>query len=80
VKVARVKIVRFNHCLFRNRRRQPYPAIAVMPIASKLIAAQGQLQLTLFSRKDFQQEVFVPTAAAAFHHRAVLGWMLFQQR
>ena len=36
------------------------------------------LQLRRCSRKDFQHEVFVPTAAAAFHRDAVLERMLFQ--
>jgi predicted helicase len=37
---------------------------------------QGQLQLRRCSRKDFQQEVFVPAANAAFHHDAVASRML----
>ena len=42
--------------------------------------AQGQLPLKRYPRNDFQQEVIVPTATAAFHHNAVFARMLLQQR
>src|SRR5581483_2636502 len=44
-----------------------------------VIGDQGQLQLSCCSDKDFQQEVFVPAATAAFHRDAVSGGMLLQQ-
>lgn len=45
------------------------------------VLVQGQLQLRRCSGKDFQQEVVVPTATAAFHHDAGAGiGMLLQQR
>jgi hypothetical protein len=40
------------------------------------LQVQGQLQLNRCSHKDFQHEVFIPAAAAAFHHDAVLAGML----
>jgi transposase len=46
---------------------------------SKLPVPQGQRTLKFCSRKDFQQEVFVPAAATAFHGEAVATGMLFQQ-
>ena len=41
-------------------------------------SSQGQLQLKGCSHKDFQQEVFVPAATAAFHHDAIFARMLLQ--
>ena len=46
---------------------------------SEVALTQGQLQLSRNSRKDFQQEVVVPAADAAFHGDAVLAGMLLQQ-
>jgi hypothetical protein len=40
---------------------------------------QGQRQLTGCSRKDFQQEVVVPGASAAFADDAVFAGMLLEQ-
>ena len=44
------------------------------------VPIQGQLQLSLCTRKDFQQEVVAPAATAALHRGAVIGRMLLQQR
>ena len=41
--------------------------------------AQGQLPLNRCPSKDFQQELFAPAAAAAFHGDAVFAGMLFEQ-
>jgi putative ATP-dependent endonuclease of OLD family len=46
----------------------------------KLVSEQGQLQLKRCTGKHFQQEVFIPTATAPFHHDAVAAGMLLQQR
>jgi HEPN domain-containing protein len=49
--------------------------------AEKYLKGQGQLQLRRCPRKDFQQELFAPTATAAFHDGALLlVGMLLQQR
>ena len=45
-------------------------------LAGKPVPSQGQLPLKRYSGKDFEQEVFVPAAHAAFHDRAVLAGML----
>jgi len=45
----------------------------------KVQGDQGQRTLKFCSRKDFQQEGFVPAAATAFHGEAVATGMLFQQ-
>ncbi len=41
--------------------------------------AQGQRSLNRCSGKDFQHEVFAPTATAAFHSQTVAAGMLLQQ-
>ena len=45
----------------------------------KAPASQVQRTLKFCSRKDFQQEGFVPAAATAFHGETVTTGMLFQQ-
>ena len=42
--------------------------------------AQGQRSLNRCSGRDFQHEVFAPTATAAFHSQTVAAGMLLQQR
>ena len=42
--------------------------------------AQGQRSLNHCSGRDFQHEVFAPTATAAFHSQTVAAGMLLQQR
>ena len=41
---------------------------------------QGQRSLNRCSGRDFQHEVFAPTATAAFHSQTVAAGMLLQQR
>src|SRR5205085_2634511 len=41
---------------------------------------QGQRPLTRFPRKDFQQEVIVPTASVSLADDAVFAGMLLEQR
>jgi len=52
---------------------------ARLPECQNRRGEQGQLQLRGCSRKDFEQEVFIPTATAAFHNGTVLAGMLFEQ-
>ena len=40
---------------------------------------QGQRTLSCLRRKDFDEEVVVPSAAAALHSDAILARMLFQK-
>src|SRR5208337_170379 len=42
--------------------------------------AQGQRSLNRCSGRDFQHEVFAPTATAAFHSQTVAAGILLQQR
>ena len=65
-----VEDTRWCRCL---KRRVEHAGMSLDTAPLKL---QGQLQLRHCARKDFQQEVIVPTATAALHDDAVLAWML----
>ena len=43
------------------------------------VKRQGQRQLTLDCRKDFEQELRVPTTRTTFHDQASLAGMLLEQ-
>lgn len=66
------EIIELRNWLKANMVNQTVAAIPYL--------TQGQLQLTLCSGKDFEQEVVAPAAGAAFHGDAVLLGMLLQER
>ena len=50
-----------------------------MKISPTGLEPQGQRTLSRLPRKDFDEEVVVPSAAAPLHSDAILARMLFQK-
>jgi len=72
--------------LVRRRRTAPRPSDKLTCDAHALdqeltdaLGQQGQRSLSCCTSKDFQHEVFVPTANTAFHGYTVAARMLLQQ-
>ena len=58
----------------------PLLSLTKIRVLNPARVAQGQRSLNRCSGRDFQHEVFAPTATAAFHSQTVAAGMLLQQR
>ena len=79
VKIWRAESGPAKEVFFAQVHRPGRLAASDFTHCTDLGVTQGQLQLSLCSGKDFEQERFAPAAAAAFHGGAVLARMLFEQ-